>query len=255
MASPARCCRWTAATRSECEARPFGASVSPKFYTAVTTHWSIAPQVERPVWSSMSMRTRPPKRNQGVRRAPCIACSWPLASAVQPWMMAGSRLDPAPASITLPAVRRWVRAACAMKSGLVKNASAPAFGDPMLRTLTKDSKGGLALTPSLAAPNSLGVTATGDNQLGGSNYTKPKPVGNWLRVSARADQSFTSMIQLICRRVSVGLTSMGTASIIMATSYGSKSQTSAQPLLSSLSAVRSSSARHAKPSNKRGLQA
>src|SRR5471032_734148 len=99
--------------------------------------------------------------------------------------------DTVPEPMMVPAASSRVRAACATSCAKLKVMSSPAFGLPKGWRFSSTSKGRCSLAPFQSAPNSSGVTATGENALAAFDWKKPKPlalVGNQVAQRDVVDQ-------------------------------------------------------------------
>src|SRR5581483_7043776 len=79
-----------------------------------TIRWSIAPKIDRPSPSSISIRTRSPKRMNPVRGAPCSTSSSARRSEMQAEPVLRSSLETVPEPTIVPAPSRRVCATCSI---------------------------------------------------------------------------------------------------------------------------------------------
>src|SRR5579885_1696412 len=148
----------------------------------------MAPKIDRPEASSISMRTRSPKRRNGVSALPRSIVSIMRRSARQDEPAAGSRLETVPEPMIVPASSARVRAAWAIRVGKSKFMSRPASGRPSSTPFTRLSSGKWMVRPSQAGPSSSGVAATGEKAVAGFEVDAPPLVGDE-NVIAGADEA------------------------------------------------------------------
>ena len=178
----------------------------------------MAPKIVAPSASSISSRTRSPKRMNGVTGAPCSMVSIMRTSAMHDQPLLRSELLTVPEPTMAPAPSTRVRAAWAISSPKSNCISTPASARPTCFPLNVTSKGLCSLASSQADPSSSGVTATGEKAVAGLPWKKPKPLASSLGMRPRSDTSLTSITSLICARAASAVTPMATSSVITATS-------------------------------------
>ena len=168
--------------------------------------------------SNISMRTRSPKRRNGVAGLPLAMVSRQRISAMQAAPVERSRLDTVPEPTMDPASSSRVFATWAMSWVKSKVMSSPALGLPNSLPLSCTCRGRCSLRPSHAPPSSSAVTATGENAVAGFDCRKPKPLANSAGMRFLRLTSFASISSLMCAAASSAVAPMGTSSVITATS-------------------------------------
>jgi hypothetical protein len=131
------------------------------------TDWSIAPKIDLPAASSISMRIMSSNRMNGVLGSPSEMVSRQRFSAMHEYPRDASLFDTVPEPTIVPARALRVLHRCAINCAKLKTMSTPAFGCPTSFPFQVERSGRCTFASFHASPNSSGVTATGEKLVAG----------------------------------------------------------------------------------------